>query len=56
MTRIRRFLAAGLLFAVTPACFAQEDETVTSYYTNQPGTPLATADASGNILTTELRI
>ena len=52
MTRIRRFLAAGLLFAVTPACLAQVAETVTYYYTNQQGTPLATADASGNVLTT----
>jgi RHS repeat-associated protein len=52
MTRIRRFLAAGLLFAVTPACLAQVAETVTYYYTNQQGTPLATADASGTILTT----
>jgi RHS repeat-associated protein len=52
MTRIRRWLAVGLLFAVSPACLAQVAETVTYYYTNQQGTPLATADASGNILTT----
>jgi RHS repeat-associated protein len=52
MTCIRRWLAVGLLLAVSPACLAQVAETVTYYYTNQQGTPLATADASGNILTT----
>ncbi len=52
MTRIRRWLAVGLLFAVSPACLAQVAETVTYYYTNQQGTPLATADAAGTILTT----
>jgi RHS repeat-associated protein len=34
------------------APLSQAAETVTYYYTNEQGTPLATADASGNILTT----
>jgi len=52
LTPILRWLAVGLLFAVSPACLAQVAETVTYYYTNQQGTPLATADAAGTILTT----
>jgi len=38
----------SLIFLVATA----SAETVTYYYTNQQGTPLATADASGNLLTT----
>lgn len=52
-SRVRRWLAFGFLIAsnlVVPLAHAAE--TVTYYYTNQQGTPLATADASGNILTT----
>jgi RHS repeat-associated protein len=51
-SRISRWLAVALLLIVSPAGFAQATETVTYYYTDQQGTPLATADASGNILTT----
>lgn len=50
--RFRRWLAVALLVVASPACFAQSTETVAYYYTNPQGTPLATADASGNILTT----
>ncbi|WP_158272642.1 RHS repeat-associated core domain-containing protein [Luteibacter sp. OK325] len=45
----RRVLVLSLLVLFAGASTA---ETVTYYYTNQQGTPLATADASGNILTT----
>lgn len=52
MTRLGRWLTTALSLAMSPACLSQATETVTYYYTNQQGTPLATADASGNILTT----
>lgn len=52
IARFHRWLGVVLLVVVNPACLAQTTETVTYYYTNQQGTPLATADASGNILTT----
>lgn len=52
ITRNCRYLAVALLLAVSPICFAQAAETVTYYYTNEQGSPLATADASGTILTT----
>ncbi|UPG87604.1 hypothetical protein L2Y94_09705 [Luteibacter aegosomatis] len=52
MTRIGRWLVVALLLVMSPVCFSQAAETVTYYYTDQQGTPLATADASGNILTT----
>jgi RHS repeat-associated protein len=45
----RRAMVLSLLMLFAGASTA---ETVTYYYTNQQGTPLATADASGNILTT----
>lgn len=51
--RIRRWVVAGVLVGlgfVAPLVHAAE--TVTYYYTNQQGTPLATADASGAILST----
>jgi RHS repeat-associated protein len=44
-----RVMAVSLMLLFAGASTA---ETVTYYYTNQQGTPLATADASGNILTT----
>lgn len=51
--RIRRWVVSGVLLGLSlVAPLAQAAETVTYYYTNQQGTPLATADASGNILST----
>jgi RHS repeat-associated protein len=51
--RIRRWLTSGFLLGLSLAApLAKSAETVTYYYTNQQGTPLATADTSGNILTT----
>jgi RHS repeat-associated protein len=51
--RIRRWVVFGLLLGLSLAVpMAQAAETVTYYYTNQQGTPLATADASGNIVST----
>jgi len=51
--RIRRWVVAGVLVGLGfVAPMAQAAETVTYYYTNQQGTPLATADASGNIVST----
>jgi RHS repeat-associated protein len=48
----RLWLATWLALALSlVAPFSQAAETVTYYYTNQQGTPLATADASGNVLT-----
>lgn len=52
MTRIGRWLVVALLLVMSPVCFSQAAETVTYYYTDLQGTPLATADAAGNILTT----
>lgn len=52
LTRIRRWFAVALLFAINSMCSVQATETVTYYYTSQQGTPLATADASGNTLAT----
>jgi RHS repeat-associated protein len=50
---IRRWVVFGLLLGLSLAVpMAQAAETVTYYYTNQQGTPLATADASGNVLST----
>jgi RHS repeat-associated protein len=49
----RRWLAAWLALGLSlVAPLSQAAETVTYYYTNPQGTPLATTDASGNILTT----
>ncbi|MEZ2416362.1 RHS repeat-associated core domain-containing protein [Luteibacter sp. RCC_6_2] len=45
-----RRIPALLLSLASISAYASE--TVTYYYTNQQGTPLATADASGNILST----
>lgn len=45
----RQVMVLSVLLLFAGASMA---ETVTYYYTNQQGTPLATADASGNILTT----
>jgi RHS repeat-associated protein len=52
IARLCRRLGVALLVVVSPACLAQVAETVTYYYTNQQGTPLVTADAAGNTLTT----
>ena len=52
MTRICRWLAVALLWAVSPICFAQVAETVTYYYTDQQGSPLVTSDASGTVIST----
>jgi RHS repeat-associated protein len=50
---IRRWVVFGLLLGLNLAIpIAQAAETVTYYYTNQQGTPLATADASGVVLST----
>lgn len=46
------WLRAMVLSLLVVFAGASRAETVTYYYTNQQGTPLATADASGNILTT----
>jgi RHS repeat-associated protein len=51
--RIRRWLTSGFLLGLSLAApLAKSAETVTYYYTNQQGTPLATADTSGNVLST----
>jgi RHS repeat-associated protein len=51
--RIRRWVVAGVLVGLGfVAPLVRAAETVTYYYTNQQGTPLATADASGSILST----
>lgn len=51
MKTLLRWLALGFLFAGTHA-FAQTGGTVTYVYTDPQGTPLAEADASGNITAT----
>ncbi|MGF6492185.1 RHS repeat-associated protein [Luteibacter sp. 621] len=47
----RRLFTVGLSVLVA-ICGMANAETITYYYTNQQGTPLATADAAGNILST----
>ncbi|WP_158272664.1 RHS repeat-associated core domain-containing protein [Luteibacter sp. OK325] len=52
-SRVRRWFVSSLLLGLTLLTpLAQAAETVTYYYTNQQGTPLATADAAGNVLST----
>ena len=46
---IRALICAFVLASSVAVC---EAETVTYYYTNPQGTPLATADAAGNVLST----
>jgi RHS repeat-associated protein len=51
--RMRRWFVSSLILGLSlVAPLAQAVETVTYYYTNPQGTPLATADASGTILST----
>lgn len=52
VSRIYKWLVtSSLLSLLSPSvAFAQASVTVTYYYTDQQGTPLATADASGNVI------